>query len=316
MIAVENRPLVVPTCGKPGGDSLLRALQHSELFRDFRGAFESVTGLPLELKRSDSFRFPFDGAQRPNPFCALMASRNRSCAACLQLQQRLHDDAAQGPMTLECIAGLSESAVPVRVGDSVVGLLRTGQAFLAKPSRKRFLEALGQLGVEEGSADAIRLEAAYFQTRILSRSQYDAALSLLSIFARHLGVLANRLLIEQANAELPVISKAKTYIQQNLSEPIRLDDVARASNTSAFYFCKLFARATGMTFTQYLARVRVEAVKQSLMNPNTRVCEAAYAVGFQSLSQFNRVFRRVAGETPSAYRDHAQAEMVTGRRAP
>jgi AraC-like DNA-binding protein len=49
--------------------------------------------------------------------------------------------------------------------------------------------------------------------------------------------------------------------------------------------------------------VRVETVKQLLLNPHKRVSEAAYEAGFQSLSQFNRVFRRIVGEAPSDYRD-------------
>ena len=57
-----------------------------------------------------------------------------------------------------------------------------------------------------------------------------------------------------------------------------------------------------MTFTDYLARVRVEKVRNLLLNPHKRISEAAYEAGFQSLSQFNRVFRRVAGEAPTAYR--------------
>lgn len=78
--------------------------------------------------------------------------------------------------------------------------------------------------------------------------------------------------------------------------------MARAVNMSAFYFCKSFRKATGMTFTDYLARVRVEKVRNLLLNPHKRISEAAYEAGFQSLSQFNRVFRRVAGEAPTAYR--------------
>ena len=62
--------------------------------------------------------------------------------------------------------------------------------------------------------------------------------------------------------------------------------------------------AEGVTFTDYVARARVEKTKQLLLNPNVRVSEAAYEAGFQSLSQFNRVFRRVEGQSPSAYREH------------
>jgi AraC-like DNA-binding protein len=87
-----------------------------------------------------------------------------------------------------------------------------------------------------------------------------------------------------------------------LGEPLSLEQVARAANMSAFYFCKVFKAATGLTFTHYVARARIERTKQMLLNPHTRISEAAYEAGFQSLSQFNRVFRRFAGESPTRYR--------------
>jgi AraC-like DNA-binding protein len=73
-------------------------------------------------------------------------------------------------------------------------------------------------------------------------------------------------------------------------------------NTSTFYFCKLFKRTTGLNFTEYLSRVRVEKAKNLLLNPNLRVSEVAFEVGFQSLTHFNRVFRKIAGESPTDYR--------------
>jgi AraC-like DNA-binding protein len=98
--------------------------------------------------------------------------------------------------------------------------------------------------------------------------------------------------------------KARAFIAEHLDEELSLEQVARAAGMSPFYFCKVFKAATGLTFTDYVARARVEKTKQLLLNPHTRVSEAAYAAGFQSLSQFNRVFRRVEGQAPSDYRDH------------
>jgi len=57
-----------------------------------------------------------------------------------------------------------------------------------------------------------------------------------------------------------------------------------------------------LTFTDYLARVRIEKAKTLLLDPNRRVSEVAYEVGFQSLTHFNRVFRKLAGESPTSYR--------------
>jgi AraC-like DNA-binding protein len=65
----------------------------------------------------------------------------------------------------------------------------------------------------------------------------------------------------------------------------------------------MFKQATGLTFTDYLARVRVEKVKNLLLNPHKRISEAAFEAGFQSLSQFNRVFKKIEGLSPSDFRD-------------
>jgi AraC-like DNA-binding protein len=71
---------------------------------------------------------------------------------------------------------------------------------------------------------------------------------------------------------------------------------------STFYFCKTFKKATGLTFTEYLSRVRVENASELLANPNVRVSEVAYQSGFQSLTNFNRTFHRLRGESPTEYR--------------
>jgi AraC-like DNA-binding protein len=71
---------------------------------------------------------------------------------------------------------------------------------------------------------------------------------------------------------------------------------------STFYLCKMFKKVTGLNFTEYVARVRVEKSKNLLLNPNARVSEVAFATGFQSLTHFNRTFRRFAGLSPTQYR--------------
>ncbi|MGZ5566768.1 MAG: helix-turn-helix domain-containing protein [Limisphaerales bacterium] len=73
-------------------------------------------------------------------------------------------------------------------------------------------------------------------------------------------------------------------------------------NTSTFHFCKMFKKATGLNFTDYVSRVRVEKAKNLLLNPNLRISEIAYEVGFQSLTHFNRVFKKITGQSPSHYR--------------
>jgi AraC-like DNA-binding protein len=126
---------------------------------------------------------------------------------------------------------------------------------------------------------------------------------LLTIFGQHLSAISNQLAVQQDNAEPPVITRAKQYIEEHQTDDLSLGEVAKAVNTSSFYFCKLFKKATGINFTEYVSRVRIEKAKNLLLNPNLRVSEIAYEVGFQSLTHFNRVFRKIVGQSPTDYRD-------------
>ena len=115
---------------------------------------------------------------------------------------------------------------------------------------------------------------------------------------------------EKNNAEPPLVLKAREYIGKHKNEELSLADVAKAAGASVFHFCKVFHKATGLKFTDYVARVRLEDARNRLLNPNLRISEIAYDVGFQSLTQFNRTFKRVFGQSPSEFR----AQVSSGRR--
>ncbi len=283
--------------------ALVAQLKRSQIFRDYEQAFRDTTGLPIALRPIEGFDLPHHGDPKENPFCALMAGNNHSCAACLQLQKKVEEDARLAPKTLKCFAGMCDSAVPVRVGENLIAFLQTGQIMVQNPSKPQFDRTTRLLLKWGTEIDVKQLEEAYFQTRVVTKKQYESILRLLTIFAQHLSALSNELMVKEAAAESPPVAKARLFIAEHQAEELSLAQVAQSVNMSAFYFCKMFKKATGMTFTDYLARVRVEKVKNLLLNPHKRVSEAAYEAGFQSLSQFNRVFRRIAGESPSAYRD-------------
>ncbi len=65
----------------------------------------------------------------------------------------------------------------------------------------------------------------------------------------------------------------------------------------------MFKKATGLNFTDYLSRIRIERTRNLLLNPNLRVSEIAFEVGFQSLTHFNRVFKHTVGQSPARYRE-------------
>jgi AraC-like DNA-binding protein len=295
--------------------SVVTNLQRSEVFREYQNAFETTTGLPLALRATGSFNFPLHGSKRANPFCALLAGSNKTCAACLQLQQQVEDSATTEAKTMKCFAGLNESAVPVRVGEQVLGYLQTGQVLLQEPTEAGFKAIKRQLSADLPTEEVTKIRTAYFKTRVVTRAQFESVVRLLSIFAQHLASISNQMMVRESTAESPVVAKARAFIHERYTQEISVAEVARAVNMSTFYFCKVFKQGTGLTFTNYLARLRIEAVKQHMLNPHARISEAAFAAGFQSLSQFNRVFRRIAGEAPSTYRDRLHGDHSSCGRA-
>jgi AraC-like DNA-binding protein len=203
---------------------------------------------------------------------------------------------------MTCAYGLSEIAVPVRLGNETVGFLQTGQVMRQKPSAAQFNRVAEQLEKQglEGSRDAAK--QAFFQTPVVSQKKLDAITHLLTIFAEHLSMTSNQIAVQQTNAEPPVIARAKQYIQEHQTDELSLGQVASAVHASPFYFCKLFKKVTGFHFTDYVSRTRIERAKNLLLNPNLRISEIAYEVGFQSLTHFNRVLKRIVGQSPTAFR--------------
>src|SRR5258708_12456698 len=94
---------------------------------------------------------------------------------------------------------------------------------------------------------------------------------LLEIFASHISTLANEIVVQEDEAESPMIRRARAYILANQADPIDLDKVAQAMHVSTFYFCKMFKKATGLTFTDYLTQVPVEQAKTLLLNPPLKI---------------------------------------------
>lgn len=283
---------------------LIEKLVASKLYQDYERAFSDATGLPVALRPVESWQLPHHGQRHENEFCAMLAEKSRTCAACLQLQEKLAQAAHDGPATLACRFGLCDTAVPVRVGKRLVGFLHTGQVLAQKPTAARVNRALRQIEELSIDLDPAQLRDAFQRSRVLSTREQDSVARLLQIFADHLGLIGNQIVVQQENAEPPVITRAKAFIREHLSEALSLGMVARAVNTSTFYFCKLFKRVTGVNFTDYVSRLRIERAKELLLNPNLRISEIAFEVGFQSLTHFNRVFKRVAGESPTEYRGH------------
>jgi AraC-like DNA-binding protein len=103
-------------------------------------------------------------------------------------------------------------------------------------------------------------------------------------------------------AEPVEIWKARKFIEDYSVEELSLTKVAKSVRISPNHLSERFKQVTGVNFVDYIARTRFEKTCDLLRSSDLRISEIAFAVGFQSLSQFNRVFKKLAGKSPTQYR--------------
>ena len=285
--------------------TLHERLKQSDLFRVYQDAFRTATGLPLRLVGADPEEWCLgDQSVNRSPFCEVLNLCKTACQACVETNRRLvHEATVNGPSTCHCFAGLSASAVPVKVGSAVVGFLKTGQVFSRTPDREQFDSLLGSIGRKTIDSDTReRLRSTYFQTRSVEPERYASMITLLQSFAEQLGRHAESLQIIEEGREPAAIAKARRYIHDHLEESLPLGTVAHEAGLSESHFCRLFKEATGLTLTDYVNRCRIEWAKGELLKKERRISEVAFEVGYQSLSQFNRNFLRLTGSAPTSWR--------------
>ncbi len=247
--------------------TLIGNLASSEFFTNFYRAFAQLTGLQLSLEAAAD------------------------------------NEELKETVTEFSVAGVASTRVPVKVGKTLLAVLGTGGVRLAPATGETFAPVAKAMLDSNCSAAEIKAERTRFASLpVCEPAIYEAALAMLESFAFQLGEWAHRLVFANAQLEPEPVRRAKAFIMSHLAEPLSLEAVADEVHVSSFHFCKIFKRATGLTFTDFLNRARVEKAKRMLMRSLVAVTDVAYDVGFQSLSHFNRCFRRIVSESPTGFR--------------
>lgn len=103
------------------------------------------------------------------------------------------------------------------------------------------------------------------------------------------------------------IERVIRRVLEHYAEPLALPEILRLAGMSKATFARQFPRFTGCTFSEFLGRVRLDHARQRILTANESVSAAAFAVGFNHLSHFNRSYRRAFGVTPTTDRAAAPA---------
>ena len=275
----------------------------------YEAAFRKATGVTLKVVPPGEPATRLTLGSSENSFCALATGTANGCEACLELQRRAQRGAGRrlAPQQINCFAGLTDVVVPVVIGGLHVASLMSGQVFRREPTERDFKMVVKMLG--QNADWERRARKAYFETPVLKAERFEAVIQLLNVFAQYLGDYASRQALASSREEPSAVAHAKQFVQSHVEESITLAQVVEHVHVSRFYFCKLFKKATGMTLTDYVSRVRVEKAKSLLGNPALRISEVVYAAGFGSIPRFNSVFKRLVGMPPTEYRETLRSQL-------
>jgi AraC-like DNA-binding protein len=97
------------------------------------------------------------------------------------------------------------------------------------------------------------------------------------------------------------IREIYAFVDKNYHHKIELNEVASVSNMTKESFCRYFKKETANTFVDFLNRYRISQSRRLLMSGKS-VSEACFSCGFESLSYFNRIFKKITAENPSDFR--------------
>jgi AraC-like DNA-binding protein/quercetin dioxygenase-like cupin family protein len=150
----------------------------------------------------------------------------------------------------------------------------------------------------------------------LSESQdFDSLLDFFSILydlsvSRNQKVLATPTYLGQFNtSKSRRIEKINNYIQQNLNQNIRIKEAADMVNMSETAFSHFFKKRTQRSFSDYITDLRIGNAARHLIETEKTISEICYDCGFNNISNFNRIFKKKLGFTPSEFR--SQQRLIT-----
>ncbi|MCU0748093.1 MAG: helix-turn-helix domain-containing protein [Akkermansiaceae bacterium] len=278
---------------------------------EFQQDFELLSGMRLafvdELGLGDDGE---EGGERP-PFCAAIHATEAGTAMCARTRHALLSAAVHHSACLTCDAGLNEVVVPLTISGIRAGYFMFGGTVPLSPSPQSIHKArhlLRKNGIDFNEED---LEAWMRQTPVVAKESLDAYRRIAQLAAQQIALKVTDQLVNPETQMPAPVKKACGFIRTRaLTEDLHLSEVARHSGVSEGHLSRMFHHATGLTFREYVTQVRMEHATTLLAQTDKNITEIAYESGFQSLSQFHRVFRKVNGKTAGEMRAAGKARQA------
>jgi two-component system response regulator YesN len=119
---------------------------------------------------------------------------------------------------------------------------------------------------------------------------------------KHITLSLSKLAEDKTQKNLGQIRQAKIYIEENYMKNITLEDLGSYLGFNSSYFSSLFKKETGVSFVEYLSKIRIEKAKELLKEPGLRIQDVCLMVGYNDVKYFTKLFIRHTGLKPNEFR--------------
>ncbi len=229
----------------------------------------------------------------PSAYCAKLQSSPKMKAECGQCERAALSIARKDLKTryFTCHAGLKECISPIVYNNEVLGFVMIGQVLFTEDSGTNI--DLVRDWIEENGFNFSEIRSLYLMLPRIAREKQQALLKMIGALASlvHIEGIVRRI-------DLPLTARIEKYIDEHLTEPITLADIAQALNVSRSTICHTLRAEKNSTLVKLVNRKRVEVVQQAI-NSGKTVAAAAELAGFSSVSYCSRVFLQITNRRPS-----------------
>jgi AraC-like DNA-binding protein/ligand-binding sensor protein len=281
-----------------------------KLLKEYHSVLFRLSGIVTDFVDTDGKIFQLCPEEHVNPVCSAIRSTGKGRSLCAVSDRKMFKcRETRTPAVYRCHAGFIDIVVPLFVNKKYIGSLTAGQILNKKPDEKSyrvFREKTSYLDVDEK-----RLHENFFHVKVLSDNQINALVELLKLIGNYIVESEDKLLFLESAAEKEKILLARKYIENKFKETVTVAEIATHVYMSESYFSHQFKEQVGISPVQYLNRYRIEKALQLLKKGTLSKTEIAFEAGFNTLTHFNRIFKKFMKLSPSEYQKSRNGKKIS-----
>lgn len=284
-------------------DEALNSFISLEALKQFHQITRHLFGFTLGIADPATHQLHYFGPRENlNPFCLTLQKNPKAARACAECDARHQEKVRESkrPLAYKCHAGLTDFVIPVTLNGELVLFLLCGQVLDAPPAEKEWRKTARALA--HYKLPLRQLKKHYFATKVLAPGVREGLSALFELFANYMADAGYKLMLLRRDGKSRALHLATEYLKSHALAPFKLSETAAAACTSTRTLTRLFKQETGMTVLEFVHKLRIERSRELLADQSRKVAAVAFECGFESVQQFNRVFRKLNRCTPREWR--------------